>query len=80
VLAWLRERKDSLDVRVVLTAVPDDIEAVPADMEPPVVGFLPKPFLLIQLLDQVRSALADKTHVEPYYLQYPDRHSELFIG
>jgi DNA-binding response OmpR family regulator len=80
VLAWLRERKGSLDVRVVLTAVPEGSEAIPGDLEPPIVGFLPKPFLLVQLLDQVRSALADKIQVEPDYLQYPNRHSELFIG
>jgi two-component system KDP operon response regulator KdpE len=77
VLAWLREEGASDRIAVVLMATagyPKDLTAL---VEPPVVGFLPKPFSLTALLDRVRSAAngGRKDGIDRIPV-----HSELFFG
>jgi two-component system phosphate regulon response regulator PhoB len=58
VLGWLREEKATSGVPVILTATAAyPLDSV-RDIEPPVVGFLHKPFSLTALLESVRSAVA----------------------
>jgi DNA-binding NtrC family response regulator len=60
VLAWLREERAASRVAVILTTTagqPLDFREV---IEPPVIGFLLKPFTLPALLEKVRSALAKR--------------------
>src|SRR5262249_45535611 len=56
VLAWLREERANSGVAVILTATAGHLLEASAAIEPPVVGFLPKPFALTALLESVRSA------------------------
>src|SRR5262249_55485433 len=54
VLAWLREERATSGVSVVLSATACPPPDVAVDIEPPVVQFLPKPFMLTALLESVR--------------------------
>lgn len=56
VLAWLREEVPTLAIPVVLTATACSPRDVAKRIEPPVVGYLPKPFALTALLERVRAA------------------------
>jgi len=80
VLAWLREESPAPRIPVLLTTTAAD----PTDMdefnEPPVVGYLPKPFALTALLESVRSAVARRGRREPPNPTCVPRHAELFIG
>jgi len=58
VLAWLREENPRPAVCVVLTAGACYPSDVAERSEPPVVGYLPKPFALTGLLESVRAAIA----------------------
>src|SRR5215472_6746841 len=58
VLAWLREERAASGIAVILTATagrPADLNEI---IEPPVTGFLLKPFPLKALLERIRSAIA----------------------
>src|SRR5262245_13969595 len=54
VLACLRGERATSGVSVVLTATACHPPDVAVDIEPPVVQFLPKPFMLTALLESVR--------------------------
>jgi DNA-binding response OmpR family regulator len=60
VLAWLREEWALSGPAVVLTATAGSLSDVPADTSPPVVGVLPKPFLVRDLLESLAIALGEK--------------------
>jgi DNA-binding response OmpR family regulator len=65
VLAWLREEGATSGVSVVLTATAGYDPDGDQDIEPPVVRFLPKPFMLTTLLESVRGIVARNGHEEP---------------
>jgi DNA-binding response OmpR family regulator len=60
VLAWLREQGDSVVPPVILTATVCCPPDAPADVEPPVVKVLSKPFSLAALLEGIRTAVAEQ--------------------
>jgi DNA-binding response OmpR family regulator len=66
VLAWLREEHAACKIPVVLTATVGSAPDVAADIRPPVVRFLFKPFALATLLASVRGVVAARGHEEPY--------------
>jgi DNA-binding response OmpR family regulator len=80
VLAWLREEGAASGVAVVLTATAGYPLGGAEVVQPPVVGFLPKPFALTALLASVRAAVAHNRSKEPYYRDHTPAGSELFIG
>jgi len=79
VLAWLREERAASEVAVILTASDSHSLDSSAVSEPPVIGFLLKPFTLSALLDKVRSAIADGQEVGWKAGPKPAL-SELFLG
>ena len=80
VLAWLREERATSGVSVVLTATACQPPDVAVAIEPPVVQFLPKPFMLTALLESVRRLTARMGHEEPSTLNGPSASPEYFIG
>jgi DNA-binding NtrC family response regulator len=80
VLAWLREQNAASELPVVLTTTGIYSADVASDIKPPVVKFLPKPFLMTDLLDSVRAAAANREDEEPFYLDQDAPCSEFFIG
>jgi two-component system phosphate regulon response regulator PhoB len=79
VLAWLREDKAASGAAVILTATAArSIDALMVS-EPPVVGYLHKPFALPALLEKVRSAVARGQQAARHGSQLPAI-SELFVG
>ncbi|HWG43916.1 MAG TPA: response regulator [Gemmataceae bacterium] len=69
ILAWLREQSVPSSVSVVLTTTEGYATDAGADIKPPVVQLLPKPFTLTDLLESARIALAKKKGAEPFYLE-----------
>jgi len=65
VLAWLREASPASRTPVLLTATAVDPPDMAECNEPPVVGYLLKPFALASLLACIRSAVAKKGRTEP---------------
>jgi DNA-binding NtrC family response regulator len=80
VLAWLREQNAASELPVVLTTTGIYSADVASDIKPPVVKFLPKPFLLTDLLDSVRAAAVNREDEGPFYLDRDAPCSEFFIG
>jgi len=70
VLAWLREELPAHEVPVILTATGSCPHEIAHFIEPPVVGFLPKPFAANSLLESVHFAVAKW---EQNQLSGPDR-------
>jgi two-component system response regulator AtoC len=64
VLAWLREESDMSGLAVVLTATAGYVPEIAADLSPPVVRYLPKPFALRDLLETLQTAVAKKGREE----------------
>jgi DNA-binding response OmpR family regulator len=58
VLAWLREERAASGIAVMLTSTASYPPDTAGDIEPPVVGLLPKPFVLTALLESVRVLMA----------------------
>ena len=79
VLAWLREQRAGCGVSVLLTATACHPLVVAVDIGPPVVQFLPKPFMLTALLESVRLT-ARMGHEEPSTLNRLSASPEYFIG
>jgi DNA-binding response OmpR family regulator len=80
VLAWLREERATSGVSVVLTATACQPPDVAVAIEPPVVQFLPKPFMLTALLESVRRCTARMGHEAPSILNRPSASPQYFIG
>jgi DNA-binding NtrC family response regulator len=80
VLAWLREQDVAPTLPVVLTATAGYSLDLAADIQPPVVQFLPKPFGLTTLLESVRAAVVKKESEGPFYLYRAATGPEIFIG
>lgn len=80
VLAWLREERATAGLPVVLTGAAGCLLDVVKDIDPPVVGSLPKPFALTTLLECVRAAVAKKGREEPYNQNRAVACPEFFIG
>jgi two-component system response regulator QseB len=76
VLAWLREERATSGPAVVLTATAGS----PLDTSPPVVRFLPKPFLLRDLLESLMIALDDKRQDEAFNLNSAAGCSGFYLG
>jgi DNA-binding response OmpR family regulator len=79
VLAWLREERATSGVAVILTSTawpPQDGTEV---NEPPVTGFLLKPFTLTALLEKVRFAVATGQEMARNVGRIPAL-SELYLG
>jgi DNA-binding response OmpR family regulator len=79
VLAWLREQRAEPGVPVVLTSTIGFPMDGPADIEPPVVNVLHKPFEVAALLESVRSAVARGQEAVRKAGQAPVL-SELYLG
>jgi DNA-binding response OmpR family regulator len=80
VLAWLREEWAMSRPAVVLTATAGSLPDVPADTRPPVVRFLPKPFLLRDLLESLQTAVARRGQEEAFNSNRSAVWSELYLG
>src|SRR5262249_15709350 len=78
VLAWLRE-ENAAEVPVILMATAGSSPAV-ADLRPPVVLFLPKPFALAALLESVPAAVAAKGGDELFNVDGAAVRPDVFIG
>jgi two-component system OmpR family response regulator len=80
VLAWLREEWSIYDPAVVLTASARYVLDVAVDLKPPVVRFLPKPFLLRDLLETLQNAVAKSDQKEWLSVNRSALWSELYLG
>ena len=80
VLAWLREERTTTGPAVVLTATAGYLPDVAADINPPVVKFLPKPFALRDLLESLQTAVATKRREDAFNRNGSSARSELFLG
>ena len=80
VLAWLREERAGCGVSVLLTATAGYPLDVAGEIEPPVVGFLSKPFVLTALLESVRVLMARRGREEPFHRSRASASPDLFIG
>jgi DNA-binding response OmpR family regulator len=79
VLAWLRKERATSGIAVILTATAGYTLDAREVIEPPVIGFLLKPFKLPVLLERVRSAVAKGQEAARQAGQIP-AFSELFLG
>jgi DNA-binding response OmpR family regulator len=80
VLALLREERATPGVAVVLTATAGHPADAAADVKPPVVQVLPKPFMLTALLESVRGLMARRGREEPFHANHASTSPEYFIG
>jgi DNA-binding response OmpR family regulator len=80
VLAWLRDENSTSGVAVVLTATASCPPQGAADIAPPVVQLLAKPFGLTALLESVRGIMARKGHEALCHVNRASDSSEFFIG
>jgi two-component system OmpR family response regulator len=80
VLAWLREEGTVSDLAVVLTATAGYVLDVAADLTPPVMRFLHKPFALRDLLESLQSAVAKRGQEEAFNANRSAVWSELYLG
>src|SRR5215471_16826130 len=80
ILAWLREERAMSGPAVVLTATAGSLPEVPADTSPPVVKFLPKPFLVRDLLESLQAPVARRGREQPPMLNHTAVCPELSIG
>jgi DNA-binding NtrC family response regulator len=80
VLAWLREESAAPRVAVMLTATAGTSPHAAKDAKPPVVGFLPTPFVLTALLESVRRIVASGGQGEPFHGSGVPASPEQFLG
>jgi DNA-binding response OmpR family regulator len=80
VLSWLREERAASGIAVMLTATASYPPDAAGDVKPPVVGFLPKPFVLTALLKSVRALMARTGRERPFNSNRVSAAPDLFIG
>jgi DNA-binding response OmpR family regulator len=80
VLAWLREEWPISAPAVVITASARYVLDVAVDLTPPVVKFLPKPFLVRDLLETLQNAVAKRDQKEAISVNCFALWSELYLG
>jgi len=80
VLSWLREEPTNSGLPVILTATAGAYPEVIADVGPPVVRFLVKPFSLSTLLESVRAALGGRRMQSRPHMPPALPYSEIYFG